>query len=213
MRVNIFSHFFAVVVPVSVLVCKGLYLTSNFAFRCTEERAMVMTSLILEVTQLCILPFACDISEDSLAYIHQYVILANLYFLQILSSKTKLFGQITSFCQFFMNMLKPKGILMAYCIPKKFRGLVQINWSFEVALFELIAHCRFLSLSLLLYNRSFLEGELLPHLLTACVDHLSLADTQIPVGLLERLCLINQSFLLQFSDNMHNEKVNTVYMR
>ena len=42
---------------------------------------MVMTSLILEVTQLCILPFACDISEDSLAYIHQYVILANLFFL------------------------------------------------------------------------------------------------------------------------------------
>ena len=110
-----------------------------------------------------------------------------------------------------LNILKPKGILMTFVVSRRnFVGWVKINQSLKVAVFEPIALCRFLSLSLLVYHRSFLEGELLPNLLTACVDHLSLADTQIPVGLLERLCLINQSFLLQFSDNMHNEKVNTV---
>lgn len=48
---------------------------------------------------------------------------------------------------------------------------------------------------------------MLPKLLNACVEHLALLDTQIPVGLIERLCLINQSFLLQFSAIMHDEKV------
>ena len=67
---------------------------------------MVMTSLILEVTQLCILPFACDISEDSLTYIHQYVILANLYFLQILSPKTKLFGSNNIILSIFHEHVK-----------------------------------------------------------------------------------------------------------
>ncbi|XP_067934928.1 serine/threonine-protein kinase 36-like [Watersipora subatra] len=92
--------------------------------RCAEEKAMVMNSLIVEVTQLCILPFACDITEETLDFIHV----------------------------------------------------------------------------------SFLEGSILPKLLEATREYLALADSSTCIGLVERLCLINQSFLSQFADLLQDSK-------
>ncbi|KAF6036508.1 STK36 [Bugula neritina] len=93
--------------------------------RCTEEKAVIMTSLLLELSQLCILPLACDLSEDTLEYIHT----------------------------------------------------------------------------------SFLDGQLLPRLLMACVKHLALVDTCILIGLIERLCLTNLPFLSQFTECLDNAEV------
>jgi len=52
-----------------------------------------------------------------------------------------------------------------------------------------------------------MEGQLLPNLVVACVDHLTTGECLVPIGLIERLCLISDSFLLQFASCLSQPKV------
>jgi len=54
-----------------------------------------MTSLLLELSQLCILPLACDLSEDTLEYIHTYVCLP----LQVFFGQTTPTQIVDGMCQ------------------------------------------------------------------------------------------------------------------